>query len=159
MVYADIVLWAVFGPVALAALAFSVRALFGWAGLSREAREDYAYRRDQGMIPATVGEDAFVAIYRRVNGPRSATYVAATLWGVLLATPVIAKVLEILLDGLWRLSGRSRVFEPGYLVWAFLIFFGLLAAWAALAYLAARRYHRHAPARLEDALRELPDEV
>ncbi len=152
MVYADIVLWAVFGPVALVALAFTVRAVIGWRGLEAEARSDYAYRTREGMVPAGVGEDRFVATYKRVNGPRTATYAAATLWGVLLATPVIAAVLGFLLEGLWQLSGRSRVFEPGYLVWAFFIFFGLFAAWAGLAYLAARRYHKRAPGRLEDEL-------
>jgi hypothetical protein len=153
MVYADIVLWAVFGPVALVALAFTVRAALGWSGLTQEARDDYAYRRTHGMVPNTVSEDEFVPIYRRVNAPRVSTYAAVTLWGVLLATPIIALILEFLLDGLWQLTGRSRVFEPGYLVWAFLIFFGLFAAWAAIAYLAARRYHARAPGRLDDELR------
>ncbi len=155
MVYADIVLWAVFGPVALVALAFTVRAVIGWMGLAREAEEDFAYRRDQAMIPADIERDAFVSTYRRVNAPRTSTYAAATLWGVLLATPVIAKIMEVLLDGLWQVTGRPRAIEPGYLVWAFLIFFGLFGAWAGIAYLAARRYHRRAPGRLEDELKAL----
>ena len=150
MVYADIVLWAVFGPVVLAALIFSLRAFLGWRGLKSEAKSDYTYRRTHGMIPDHVDEPTFIAAYQRVNAPRVAIYSAGTLWAVLLATPIIAKIMEILLDGLWQLTGRSRVIEPGYLVWAFLIFFGLFAAWAGIAYIAARRYHARAPGRLED---------
>lgn len=155
MVYADIVLWAVFGPVVLVALAFTLRALVGWFGLGREAEGDFDYRTEHGMIPAGVERVAFVATYRRVNGPRTSTYAAVALWSVLLATPIIAKILEVALDLLWQLSGQSRVFEPGYLVWAFFIFFGLFGAWAGIAYVVARRYHARTPLRLEDELRFL----
>jgi hypothetical protein len=155
MVYADIVLWAVFGPVALVALAFSVRAAIGWMGIERDAHEDFDYRTQHGMIPANVDRSVFVETYRRINGPRTSTYAALALWSVLLATPIIAKILEVALDLLWQASGQSRVFEPGYLVWAFFIFFGLFGAWAAIAYVFARRYHARTPGRLEDELKSL----
>ena len=154
MVYGDIVLWAVFGPIVLVALIFSLRAYLGWRGLKAEAQTDYGYRRTHQMIPESVDELTFVAAYQRVNAPRVAIYSAGTLWAVLLATPVIAKIMEVLLDGLWQISGRPRAIEPGYLVWAFMIFFGLFAAWAGIAFLAARRYHARAPGRLEDALKD-----
>lgn len=155
MVYADIVLWAVFGPIVLVALGFTIRAVIGWRSLTQEAVSDFQYRQKNGMIPAGVSEAEFVDTYRRVNGPRISTYGAATLWVVLLATPLIAKILEVLLELLWQVSGRSRVFEPGYLVWAFFIFFGLFGFWAAIAYVAARRYHSRTPGRLEDELKRV----
>lgn len=155
MVYADIVLWAVFGPVALVALAFTVRAGIGWMGIEREAHEDFDYRTQHSMIAPGIERAPFVATYRRINGPRTASYAAGTLWTVLLATPLIAKILEVALDLLWQASGRSRVFEPGYLVWAFFIFFSLFGAWAVIAYLFARRYHARTPGRLEDELKSL----
>lgn len=157
MVYADFVLWVVFLPVALVALVATIRAGLGWVGLGREAAEDYAYRRAHGMVPPSVGEAEFVQTYRRVNGPRTATYLAGTLWAVLLATPVLAKILEVALDALWQASGQSRVFEPGYLVWAFFIFFGLMAGWALIGYAGARLYYRRAPGRLEDELAAAAD--
>lgn len=155
MVYADIVLWAVFGPVALVALAFTLRAVIGWLGLRRDAEDDFDYRAQHGMVPSGVDRTAFVSTYCRVNGPRTSIYAAVALWSVLLATPIIAKILEIGLDLLWQLSGQSRVFEPGYLVWAFFIFFGLFGAWAGIAYLVARRYHARTPGRLDDELKSL----
>ena len=153
MVYADIVLWAVFGPVALVALGFTIRAVMGWSQLTREAQSDFDYRVLNGMIPKGVSKADFTVIYRRVNGPRTSTYAAATLWAVLLATPIIAKIMEVLLDLLWQVSGQSRVFEPGYLVWAFFIFFGLMGSWAAIAFFMARRYHGRTPGRLDDELK------
>ena len=133
MVYADFVLWVVFGPVALVALGVTVRAVFAWVTLGREAASDYKYRWDQGMIPTSVTEEQFVRAYRRSNGPRSAIYLAGTLWAVLLATPVLAKLLE----------------------WAFFIFFGLMAGWALIGYIGARQYYRRAPGRLEEELAAL----
>ena len=46
-------------------------------------------------------------------------------------------------------TAQSRVIEPGYLVWQFFLFFGMIAVWVAIAYLAARSYHRTAPGNLQ----------
>lgn len=153
MVYGDIVLWAVFTPIGLVALLYTVRALIGWSRVGHEAREDFDYRRENDMLPPTVDRDIFTRVYRRVNGPRGETHVAAALWAVLLGTPIIAKILELLLEGLYQATGQSRVFEPGFLVWQFFIFFGLMGAWAGIAYLAARHFHKHAPARFDEEIR------
>ena len=153
MVYGDIVLWAVFTPIVLVALLYSGRALIGWTQVRREARDDFAYRSDHHMLPASITQDDFVRVYRRVNGPRSEIHVAVALWSVLLATPVIAKGLEVLLEGLYQATGQSRVFEPGFLVWQFFIFFGLFAAWSVIAFAVARWYHRRSPGRFDEELR------
>ncbi len=155
MVYGDLVLWLVFGPLVLAAVAFTLRSIIGLVGLSAEAEHDFEYRRRHDMLPSGVEHDDFVSVYVRINRPRGAMHVAAALWGALLATPIIAMALEFLLELLWQLSGQSRVFEPGYLVWAFFIFFGLLGAWAVIGYAVARHYHRRTPRSLEDELRLL----
>ena len=154
MPYGDIALPLIFGPVLIAALASTVRAALSWLRLRGEAEEDYGYRAQNGMVPAGVDREAYLSTYCRVNAPRLAAHAAAALWAVLIATPVIAMVLEFLLEQLWQATGQSRVFEPGYLVWAFFIFFGLMGAWAAIAWVVARHYHRHAPPRFEDALRD-----
>lgn len=153
MVYGDIVLWAIFLPILLVALIYTLRALIGWGRVGTDAVDDFTYRQAQGMIPKGLDQDRFVSVYRRVNGPRGETHVALALWAVLLGTPIIAKILEMLLEGLYQLTGRSRVFEPGFLVWQFFIFFGLFAAWAGIAYLVARRYHAKAPGRFDDELK------
>ena len=153
MVYGDIVLWLVFGPLVIAAVAFSIRAVLGLVGLRAEAEADYDYRHARNMVPGGASREHYVESYLRVNRPRGSLHTAAALWAVLGLTPVIAIVMEFLLELLWQATGQSRVFEPGYLVWAFFIFFGLLGAWAGIGYAVARRYHRHAPRRLEDEIR------
>ena len=153
MAYGDLVLPLVFAPIVLAALVYTVRAVVGWAAVRGEAQSDYDYRAANGMVPRGVGQQDYIATYRRVNGPRGSIHAAAALWAMLLATPLIAVIMEFLLNQLWLATGQSRVFEPGYLVWAFFIFFGLMGAWAAIGFIAARRYHKHAPARFEDELR------
>lgn len=153
MVYGDIVLWAIFTPIVLVALIYSVRALIGWSRVTSEARDDYQYRTQHGMLNTNLKEDQFVSVYKRVNGPRGETHIAVALWVVLIGTPVFAKILEILLEAVYQLTGRSRVFEPGFLVWQFFIFFGLFAAWAAIGFLVARHYHAKAPARFDEEIR------
>lgn len=152
MPYGDLALPLVFGPLLIAAIAFSARAAFGLLSIGREAGADYDYRVAHGMLPGATPRERYVSAYRRVNGPRLALHLAGALWAVLLLTPVIAVVLEFLLEQLWQATGQSRVFEPGYLVWQFFIFFGLVGTWAAIGWLAARRYHGRAPGRLEDEL-------
>lgn len=152
MPYGDLVLPLVFGPLVLAALVFTLRAVVGWVGLSREAEEDFRYREANAMVPMGASRERYVAAYRRVNAPRLSLHAAGALWAVLLLTPVIAVVLEFLLELLWQATGQSRVFEPGYLVWQFFIFFGLVGTWAAIGWIAARLYHGRAPGRLEDEL-------
>jgi hypothetical protein len=153
MPYGDLALPLVFGPVVLVALAFTVRAVIGVLSVGREADADFAYRKDQNMLPARVDRATFVKTYKRVNGPRVSLHAAPALWGALLATPFIAIGLEFLLEQLWQATDRSRVFEPGYLVWQFFIFFSLMGAWAGIGWIAARRYHATAPGRFEDELR------
>ena len=153
MPYGDLALPLIFGPVILVAFAFTMRAIIGVISVRREAQDDYEYRLAHKMMPEAVDRETFLRTYARVNGPRVSLHAAPALWGALIATPLIAIGLEFLLEQLWQATGRNRVFEPGYLVWQFFIFFSLMGAWAAIGWVAARRYHGNAPGRFEDELK------
>jgi len=68
---------------------------------------------------------------------------------ILVATPVAMLGFERGLNFIYNLSGQSRVIEPGYLVWQFFLFFGMIAVWVSIAYFVAKRYHRKAPGNLQ----------
>ncbi|WP_409432726.1 hypothetical protein ACJ3XI_11025 [Litorimonas sp. RW-G-Af-16] len=145
---ANPVVWALC-LLALVASIYSVRAALGYANVARDAEDDFAYKTPKAMIPAGLSKEAYVEIYRRVNNPRAAAYVAGGLWSILLLTPVIFKALEWGLNLIYNLSGQNRVIEPGYLVWQFIIFFAVMMIWAGIAYGFARHFHRHAPGSLQ----------
>ena len=131
------------------ALFFSVRFLWGWLKVRQDARADYAYKHANDMVPDVIDRDTYEQIYRRVYGPRGPLCVAAAMVAILLITPLAMVGFEAGLDLIYNLSGQSRVIEPGYLVWQFFLFFGMIAVWVGIGYLAARQYHRTAPGSLQ----------
>ena len=131
------------------ALVFGVRAFLGWLQVSSDAREDYDYKRNNGMVPDVMTRETYEKIYRRVYSPRGPLHVAGAMLAILVATPIAMIGFEAGLNLAYNLSGQSRVIEPGYLVWQFFLFFGMIAVWVGIAYLAARHYHRTAPGSLQ----------
>ena len=131
------------------ALVFGIRTFVGWQQVRRDARADYDYKCANGMVPDTMNRETYEQIYRHVYGPRGPLHVAGAMLAILIATPIAMLGFEAGLNLMYNLSGQSRVIEPGYLVWQFFLFFGMIAVWVGIAYLAARRYHRTAPGSLQ----------
>lgn len=131
------------------AFVFALRAFFGWQQVRRDAQADFEYKKSNGMVDDTINRETYEQIYRRVYGPRGPLHVAGAMLAILIATPIAMKGFEAGLDLMYNLSGQSRVIEPGYLVWQFFLFFGMIAVWVGIAYLAARRYHRTATGSLQ----------
>ncbi len=135
--------------MALLALVFGVRALLGWQRVRNDAREDYEYKRGNGMVPDALSQDEYERIYKRVYGPRGPAHVAGAMVAILALTPVAMIAFEYGLNLIYNLSGQNRVIEPGYLVWQFFLFFGMIAVWVGIGFLASRRYHQTAPGGLQ----------
>ena len=131
------------------ALVFGVRTFVGWQQVRRDARADYEYKLANGMVPDAMDRETYEQIYHRVYSPRGPLHVAGAMLAILIATPIAMLGFEAGLNLMYNLSGQSRVIEPGYLVWQFFLFFGMIAVWVGIAYLAARRYHRTAPGSLQ----------
>ena len=129
-----------------------LRAWLGYRGLSAEAAADWDYRVTNNMQDLRLNKDGFVRAYRKVNAPRLPLYLAGGAALILALTPLVFGLINVMLWGVWKFSDESRVFEPGYLVWEFSIFFGLIAAWALIGAGVARRYHAKAPALMRDEM-------
>ena len=135
--------------IGVIALAFGVRTLLAWHQVRRDAQTDFDYKKSNGMIDDSINRETYEQIYRRVYGPRGPLHVAAAMLAILIVTPIAMLGLEVGLNFIYNLSGQSRVIEPGFLVWHFFLFFGMIAVWVGIAYLAARQYHRTAPGSLQ----------
>ena len=142
----------VIGVMLLIAAVNAVRALLISARVGTEAREDFAYRKKNAMIDPGVTEEAFIKAYRRSHGARGAIYGAATLFIAAALTPPMLALISISYEYLWRWNGQQRAFEPGYLVWQFILFGSVIAGWALIGHIGARFYYRNLPGSLETEL-------
>ena len=140
--------WALILMAALA-LIFGLRAALGWVRVRKDARDDYVYKQGNNMMPGALTQSDYEKIYCRVYGPRGPIYVAAAMVGILVLTPLAMIAFEFLLNWIYNLSGQNRVIEPGYLVWQFFLFFGMIAVWVTIGYVASRRYHQTTPGSLQ----------
>ena len=141
-------IWALILMACLACL-FGIRALLAWYGVRRDAQADYSYKQANGMVPDSIDRENYEKIYRKVYNPRGPIHIAAAMLGILLVTPLAMWLFEKGLNLLYNLSGQSRVIEPGFLVWHFFLFFGMIAVWVLVAYVVARNYHKSAPGSLQ----------
>jgi len=135
--------------MAVLAVIFIFRAIWAWQQVRRDAQADYDYKHANGMVPDMVDRSTYEQIYRRVYGPRGPVHVAGAMVAILVITPLAMFGFEAGLNLAYNLSGQSRVIEPGFLVWQFFLFFGMIAVWVGIAYFAARQYHRSAPGSLQ----------
>jgi amino acid transporter len=138
----------VFLIVGIIIFIYGLRAFLGYRNVARDAEDDYQYKVKNGMDDPRLTKEAYIRAYKRFYNPRGPLYVAGTLLVMVLLTPIIMIIIQFLLEQLYQFSGRSRVFEPGYLVWQFFIFFLMIMSWAFTTYLGARRYYKYAPATL-----------
>ena len=144
-------LWLLAG-VLLVALVWALRAWLGFRSVREDARADYAFRQERGMAGAEGPEELYVRAYTRVHGPRAQGYTAAGLVAVVVLTPVLLRLADLVMVGVWQLSGRERTFEPGFLVHQFGIFFLMILGWALIGWLAAWQFHKRRPTDMRDEL-------
>ena len=131
---------------------YGLRAAWGYRTVAQDARDDYDYKIQNGMSVHGLSREGYLSVYRRLHNPRAPLYVAATLAAIVLSTPVLFVIISFLLEQLYQFTGRSRVFEPGFLVWQFSIYMMILGAWAGIAYLGAGTFHRRAPGTLSQEI-------
>ncbi|MCG8441243.1 MAG: hypothetical protein MI723_05465 [Caulobacterales bacterium] len=128
--------------LALAAIAYVGHLALRWLHLAREAREEWTYRtvhRSAEMVGAD--ERGFIRGYLREHGPVGAT-LAVTVVAVNAAlTPATLAGLAGLWRAGWIAQGKPAMFSDTTLVWQFYMFFGLIAAWVLVAWLAARAFY------------------
>ena len=137
-------LWAV-ALLAIIGLLYGLRAFVGYRNVGQDAVEDYDYKQERGMLDGRVSREGYIAVFKRLHSPRNPAYIATTILAILALTWPIMAALSFLLELLYQATGRNRVFEPGFLVWQFSIFFAIISSWTSIAYFMARRYHRRAP--------------
>jgi len=137
-------LWAV-GLLAFIGVFYALRAILGFRAVAQDAQDDYDYKKECNMLDGRLSRDGYIRVFKRLHSPRRPAYVASAIFAIIVLTWPIMGALSFLLEQLYQFTGRSRVFEPGFLVWQFCIFFGIIFSWTSISYALARRYHRLAP--------------
>jgi len=144
-------LW-IIAVLGVPALLFGLRAWFGYRTLERDAIADWDYLVSENMHDLRMTKVAYVRAFKKVHAPRAAMYIAVTIAVIALITIPAFALINATLWGFWILMEKSQDYEPGYLVWQFFIFFGLMALWVGVALIAARRYHSRAPGLMRDQI-------
>lgn len=138
--------------LAVLALLLGARAFFSYRRMKTEAGDNWDYMVANNMQELRVNKEAYIQTYCRVNAPRATLYLALGAGLILVLTPVALSLINFSLWALWEFNGQSRVFEPGYMVWEFSIFFLMIAIWAGIGAFVARRYHARTPGLMRDEL-------
>lgn len=138
-----------------AALLLGAKALFGYQSLSKQGHDDFKYRSEQNMLPSNLTDESdYVDAYKRAHGPAGTLHIAGALLSAALLTYPLLGALVFIFEHGWRAAGQPRAYEPGYLVWQFMLFAGVIIFYAFIAWLTARLYYRKEPRRI-DARRKL----
>ena len=131
----------------------ALRAIIGYAPLLREGKQEYRLHVKQGLTFGELTEAQYAKAYRRFHGPRSAVYACLTLVVIALMTAPLLGLLSLVFEYGWRLGGQQRTFEPGHLVWQFMLFMGMIAGWALIGFIGARLYYKKAHMSFDNELR------
>jgi len=113
--------------------------------VSKDAESDYLYKTKNGMIDKSINKEDYINLFIQQHKPRKFLYIAIGSFSILILTWPIMAIISYFLECLYQFTGRNRVFEPGFLVWQFCIFFGIILSWASLAYLIVTLYYKRAP--------------
>jgi len=63
----------------------------------------------------------YIRAYKRFNNPRGLAHMAGGLLAILVLTAPALLLIQTLLHKFWIFKDKSRVFEPGFLVWQFIL--------------------------------------
>lgn len=144
-------LW-LLGLIALGAVFFAVRMRVLTRRTNTEAHADWDYQVAENMQDLRLTKEAYVRAYTKVNAPRKAKYTAMALGAVLIfAIPSFA-LIQSIVYGIWYVSGQSRVFEPPFLVYQFLVFFATLVFWIFIMSRFIRHFYQGVPGIMRDEL-------
>lgn len=144
-------LWGL-GLILIVAGLFYLRAYLDYRTITREAPIDFAYKRRENMIAATVSQEDYTKAYVRYHAPRASLHVAGVLSAIAILTLPALGLFYGVTFSLWEMNGKDKVFAPGLLVHSLLMYFLIIFFWSALAFFAAKNYHGKAPISLAEEL-------
>ena len=125
---------------------------FGYRKITKDARQDWEYRVRENMQDLRLRKQDYINAYIKTGAPRASKYLAVIIASIaVLIIPAFA-LIELFLHYVWIWSGKSRVFEPPFLVWQYSSFFLFLGILASIVWVFVRAYHRRSPGLMRDAL-------
>jgi len=133
-------LWILTG-ILFFAIIQGVMAYLGYRRVREDARAEYDFRKSENMRGSELSFEKFEAAYLRVNAPRARAHTAAAMIAIVLLSPISLRLADLIMKGVHFISGEDRAFEPPFLVYQVGVFFLVIASWALIGYIAARRHH------------------
>jgi len=75
--------------LSLIGLVYALRAFLGYRSVSQDAEQDYEYKKEQKehkMLDGRISRDGYIRVFKRLHNPRRPTYIAATVFAILILT-------------------------------------------------------------------------
>ncbi|WP_300530919.1 hypothetical protein [Maricaulis sp.] len=137
---------------AVAALLLA-RWYFGRRQIATEAREDWEVRQERspGTIKG-VDQETFEGIFIAAHEPRWSLYAAGTLFGVIIISPIAGVFLMWVWPLFTSMLDGGPWYDVGYYPWMFYMFFGMVALWAGVGFVASRLFYARRPEEFRAAL-------
>ncbi|MBL4617227.1 MAG: hypothetical protein JKY46_05985 [Robiginitomaculum sp.] len=154
--------------VALALLAGTVRTVYGYWSVRRDADDEWQdFKRLSPKQAKKTTQQKFVTTYRLAHNPRGLAYSTGALALAVLVTPLAVMILTYFYSVVIvqeidpnRLPSETLAEEirrqfrrDGPLVYSFFIFFGLISSWGAVAWVMAWFYHKTDDDEFDESLR------
>lgn len=136
-------LWATFS-LAILGVIYTLAYFLLTLKIAKDAEADYLYKSLNGMINESVTKAEYTGLFTQKHKPRKFLYIALGSFFILASTWPIMAIISYLLECLYQFTGQNRVFEPGFLVWQFCIFFGIILSWSCAAYCIVTLYYKRA---------------
>ncbi len=134
------------------ALIFASRAFMGYKSVSRDAKDDFTYKKARSMIDPRLSEAGYKRAYMRFYAPRRDIFTALSFAAVAILTVPMLGVLRFILITIWQASGKPDDIQPDFLVFNLMMMIGLIIFWALIFFINARLYYRKAPVSLRDEM-------
>ena len=139
-------------PFVIVGAVFAIQAMVEMRRVREDAKLDHDFRTSRGMKGGEQALDVYERAYIKVHAPRKQMHIATLCFLLALTTPLILRAADLLMTGIYSLSGDDRTFEPTFLVYQFGIYFLTIMFWAFMALFVARHFHQNAIERVEDVL-------
>ncbi len=126
--------------------------LLRYKTVETDAHDIFHALKDDHSDYAKLGEDAFVAIYRKVHNPFAHVVNFCATITALVALPLIFYFSTWFYNLLWNATGQIADLDEGFAPWLFGVSIMCILGLIGIGAITARLYHHNRPKSLEDEI-------
>ncbi|MFC7292370.1 hypothetical protein [Hirschia litorea] len=127
--------------------------LFRYKSVESDAYEIFNALKGERFDYARLGQESFVAIYRKVHNPFAHVVNFCATITALIALPVIFFFSTWIYNFIWNATGQISDLDEGFAPWLFAVSILCILGLIGIGAIFARLYHLNRPKSLEDEIK------